>query len=270
MKLTAGQFRDYVPLKNHVVTEIVFRTDMIKFGDMELWLSTEGRPGDHQPVVQKVIKTPPYLVYGKHLTYYQQNLDYDPQLKAHRIETHTTNSPVKNSMPWKVEMELLPGDVVWVNTMALLNAERQDRVIECDEKKYFLVPYNDIYLYKRDKDIKMINGWILVEPEKTEEDIRNRVAKLGIIIPSINITRDNQRQMGVVDRMAVVRYIGEPIYEYIDGKCDSDDISVGDRIVFKFPFNRRLESETHRFFDSKELIVTRRTYIVAKIVDSLF
>ena len=270
MRLTREQLLNYVPYKNNVLTEIVFRTDVLKFAGKELWLSTEGRPGDHQPVVQKVIRTPLKLTYGKHLTYYQQNLEYDPELKAHRVETHTTRSPLKNSMPWKVEMELQPGDVVWVNTMSIINAARQGRILECEDKKYYLIPYDQIYLYKRDKDTRMINGWILVEPEKTDEDIQQRIAKLGIIIPSVTITKENQRQMGVIDKLAVVRYIGDPVREYIDGRSDHDDISVGDKIIFRLPFNRRLESDMHRFFDQKELIVSRRTNIVAKVVDSLF
>ena len=272
MILETFRFNRVKPAQNFILCEHVYHNDVLKFKSLELIVPKNVQETfAYTSSVMRVITVPKKLIYGKKRGYYTVNLDYDEKLGHHREEIHTTKTPIRNSMPWRVEQELLAGDIVWVNTLTIVNSQRQDRVIECEDRKYYLIPYDQIYLYKRGDNIKLINGWILLEPEKNEDDeVKQRLLKAGIIVPSITIDKMNQRQMGIADKFAVVRYIGEPVFDYIDGKCDSDDIAVGDRVVFKFPFNRRLESEMHRFFDSKELIVSRRVNLVCKIVDSLF
>ena len=272
MKLSKEQFLAYKPLQNYVLTESVYRTDVIKFKTLELYLPKNEE--SDQPVVQRVIKVPRKLIYGTQKVYVKMNLGLGAKEwdgKQHeRHETITRDKKKPGSMPWNVEMELHPDDIIWVSFMTILNCQRTDRVIDIEDKKYFLIPYEDVYFKKTDDNIQMLNGWILVEPVKIETETEKNLADAGVTIQKVTVEKDKIREYGINDKYGIVKYIAPPIEERLDGIPDADDISPGDTVVFLWNHNRRLEHNAHKFFSEGELIVTRRERIIAKITDELF
>ena len=266
MKIEKYEFEGIRPLQNFVLVTPVFKTDVVKCGEIELILDTSWKPDEHAPIVQRVVKAPRKLVFGRKKAFYEVKDDMG-KLK----ETVPINKPLAHSMPWETTMDLKPDDIVWCDFVKIAQAIKSNRFIECEGKHYFLVPYSDIYLKKRDEGITMLNGWVLVAPIKEKKmEAQMNLEKAGLVFPGIQITNNNKRELGIGDLLGVVKYIGEPIYKYLEGKPDTDEVGEGDTVVLKLPFNRRLESSSHPFFSDEELIVTRRSRIIGKLEERLF
>jgi hypothetical protein len=250
---------------NLVLLEPILKTDSVKFGEQEIYLDTTYNPQKHQPIVQKVIKAPKNLIFGKCTTWMENRINPEPIIpNADRIkpatkiiENELVAQPLPTSLPWKTSMELKPGDLVWVDYFSLITAESRKRVLFTDTKKYYLVSYENIYCKKDGDKVTMLNGWILVEPFKEEEEaLKERLHNLGIILSDYT---------GFPDKFATVRYIGKPVEEYFDKEMeDTDEVSVGDVVRLVWGKNRRLENECHKWFSQADLIVTRRPRLIAK------
>jgi hypothetical protein len=150
------------------------------------------------------------------------------------------------SMEWKTDMDLKIGDEVWMRTQSCLTAAKDPIINEDTGEEYYLIPYWAIYLCRRKNKIIMLNGNILVEPI-TEQ------IKSSLILP---------KAFREKDKLGIVRYIGQPNYEYKQPTYYDDDyLRVGDVVVLTFKFNNRLENKLHLDFDGKEYIVTQRRFV---------
>ena len=147
-----------------------------------------------------------------------------------------------------------------------------DRVIECDGVRYYLISYGDIYFRLVNGHPEMLNGWVACEPVPDEKaKLAKRLKEIGLQLPSLSINDSNRREMGEQDKLAVVKYIGLPVKEYLDPTVEEHDaIAVGDIVILKWAANRRLEFDAGRFFGKGELIITRRPRIVGKMSEDLF
>lgn len=263
-----GVFR---PMQNFVLTTSVFREDVIKLGDKELYQDTTFNPGFHQPICQRVVKTPKNLTFGKWTKYIELDKGYDPVINANRKETVQITPPIPYSMPWQTTMDLKRDDTVYCDSLSLAMAEKDNRLIMCEGVKYFLVRYEDIYFRLVKGLPQMINGWILVEPiANPQSEVMTALSKSGFVFPGVTVTAQNRRELDAGDKLGIVRHIGIPVTEYLDELEEHDHVSVGDTVIFKWSANRRLEAGGSRFFGKTELIVTRRPRLVGKMTEELF
>lgn len=260
------------PMRNYVLTTTVFRTDVVKLGELELFQDTTYNPGVHQPIVQKVVAVPRNLSYGRMSRYIELDKGFDAKIQHNRTETMRITPPLPHSMPWLTDMELKRDDVVYVDSFTLATAEKEHRLIECEGVKYYLLSYSDIYFKLVNGEPYMLNGWVLIQPiDNPEAELVTELKKIGFVFPGITIDNNNRRQMGVGDKLGVVRHIGLPVQQYLDPEIEvHDEINVGDTVVFKWGANRRLEAGYSRFFGDTELIVSRRERIVGKFAEDLF
>lgn len=251
-----------IPMRNFVLTTSVMRADVVQLGDIDLQLDTSWNELHHQPIMQKVVRVPRRLLYGRRKTTYTNS----------NGTTLDAETPVINSMEWLTDIDIKQGDTVYVDSYSLFNASKEGRLFDVDGVKYYLIPYPDIYFRLDNGQPVMLNGWVGCEPIKDEErDVVKELKKLGVVFPSISLTNDNRRQQGSEDRLAIVRYIGLPVREYLDQNLEEHDaVSVGDTVILKWTANRRLEFDAGRFFGKTELIITRRPRIVGVMRDELF
>lgn len=124
-----------------------------------------------------------------------------------------------SSMPWKTEIEIKEGDTVWFSYYESVNCD----VMLCGDRTFYVIPYQNLYVAKRDNEIITLNGYCLCEP-----------------IPDINDspyaidTREYKK-----DRV-IIRYKGGPndAYQPNDvtyGTYNNDDIEieVGDEVLLR-------------------------------------
>jgi len=269
MNITYYELTNLKTLKNYVLTEPIVDTSEVVVGDKKLYIDTSYRPELFQPLIHKVISVPKKLIYGKktemvNIGGNRSEQKTDGSWFNYKYDEYITRKePIPNSMPWKTDMLLKKGDIVWLGYFSILRAPAENREIVCEGKKYYLIPYQDIYLKKTDDSVTMLNGWILLAPIKMDDEaIVSRLRNLGILLPSF--AKES-------DKFAEVRYVGLPVEEYIEShKHDTDEISVGDTVRLNWAANRRLECETHKFFSQEELIVSRRTNIAGVLRNMLF
>ena len=136
---------------------------------------------------------------------------------------------------WITEIEVKPGDVVWVSSTGLMNAER----VMCDEVVYYVVDYQNLVVAKSDQ-VKPLNGYVLVE--KIEEE----VSKI------LSIRK--------ISRKAVVRYVGSPV-EYLDKLFEHAQVEVGDEILYSPVAIHQLEEDIWQAFGEKVLYIQSKDII---------
>lgn len=277
MRITREELVVFKPRNNMVLCENVLETDKTKLGDQEIYIDNKFRPEFHQPVVQRVIAINRQLVYGRkrQLVCYEHGTKGLPEFMPNGkknphfnfwYETTMEDSPVENSMPWKTTMECRVGDLVWVDFVSVFNASKRGRTLECEDKTYYLIPYQDIYCLSNDKGFKILNGWVFIEPVEYLKSIEEEKADgMGIVIAG------KRKREAPEDKYGIVRFLGKPVEEYVNlDQSDTDELSEGDLVLMKFTFNRRLESHYHLKFSDKSLIASRRPWVAAIIRDSLF
>ena len=271
-KFEPWQVQKFRPMQNYVLTTSVLQADVIRIGELELYQDTTYNPGMHQPIVQRVCAVPKTLYFGRHQMFARQESSFDARKQHNRIDTIAINPPIPHSMPWKVPMELKIDDTVYVDSFTLATAEKENRCIDCNGVKYFLVAYSDVYFKLVNGEPDMLNGWLLIEPIDNPEDEKvSALKELGFVFPGITIDNDNRKAMGAGDKLGIIRYAGIPVEKYLEEDTEvHDEVGVGEIIVFKWSANRRLESGVHRFFGQTELIVSRRERIVGVMREDLF
>lgn len=155
----------------------------------------------------------------------------------------------KPSYPWKTKPELKPGDRVVMYFMAIQNclAPEQRKFTKEGDKVYIFIKYHNIYAIINDRNIKPINGYVLVEPVEDPEWTRKveEAKKLNLELPDM-------RQPSKTDvTYGKIAYMGEPNEMYADDyKSDRfHDEKVGDTIVMKRIRDIPVEYEYHAKID---------------------
>gem|GEM_PF-3595255 len=274
MILTRSELYSLFSLNNLVILKPEIDTSTIEYGSARFYMPlslADGKPYDifkTQPIVCSVVSTPKRLIFGKRKIFWEtiDELDIPAEQKImlhkHRIaakfsETTLIDAPIPGSMRWKTTVQVKQNDIVWVNSSSLMKAEQVNMTLECDKQLYYIVPYESLYFKKKGDKVQMLNGWVLAEMVDTTKAWIKSAEKSGIIIPaSYKINKYK-------DRMGIVRYIGDPVEYLFEDDYDHPDINIGDVIMFKWKVNRRLEPGNKYFAKDKDLIVTRRTNIMA-------
>lgn len=230
------------PLYNKVLIALVPMNDEVTLaGGMKIFLDTTFEPSDHVSVCGTVIQTPQKLLFSRR----------NPE-----------------SMFWKTEIEILPGDTAYFDYHAVLMAlgRKADKSILYPSELYFVeedqlyvfLSYQDIFCVARQVDgetqIIPVNGYVIIQP--TIEMIKEPD---GIIVP-YHLRRSQQQNKGVV------LYIGKPNSEFLSPNIfDVDGYEVGDTVMYKQIKIRKLEYDLHATLP-KGIIVVQRSDIDAVIL----
>jgi co-chaperonin GroES (HSP10) len=277
IELTLADLLKHRPCNNNVILKSVIDTSKFKYGSVEFYSPVslaDGKaydPFSTAPIVCKVISTPKNLIFGTHKVLYTSHFD-KPMPKEQRkalleagrehettyIEQEWIEQPIPGSMPWKTTMDLKQGDIVWVSSNALVIAEQHGGTIEADKEIYYVIQYSELIMVKRGKNVKMLNGFMLLEPVDEPDSVVERAKKSGIVIP--DITKQKKKS----DKYAIVRYIGEPVEYLFNNKdrMDYPEIKLGDTVLMSWGANRRLENG-EKYLDGREYIASRRANITA-------
>ena len=176
-----------------------------------LYIDTSYKPEDHVEIINEVMAVPDRLKFNE----------------------------------WETEMQLKVGDKVWVSYLSIIKGER----VQVGDSVYVLVPYEKIILTKREDEIVMLNGYVLLEPV-TEE-----VKQSGLIILLKTAKQASKR--------GIVRYIGPSNKRYTDENHSDDiDIKIGDMIGLKHGYHSKLESQYHQTIGDY-WVVQRRDIVAA-------
>lgn len=274
MNLSINELRSFHPIENRVIVKAAIDTSKFKYGSVEFYspLSlSDGKPYDpfkSQPVVCTVIAPPRRLIFGKRKVFWETveelDLPIETRIYLHKCrreakfsETTIIDAPIPGSMPWCVSVRIKQDDIVWVNSNALYNAEKRHDTIICDGVLYYIIKYEDIYMRKTGDAVEMLNGWVLAELIEDTLEWRKRIEKLGLIVPK------HLKKTGFDDKYGLIRYIGEPVEYLFNDQYDHIEINWGDVVMFKWKVNRRLEPGMKFFAKDNDLIVTRRSNIIA-------
>ena len=143
-----------------------------------------------------------------------------------------------SSLIYKTDNELRVGDIVYFHYLCTLRAKK-DGVMFADE---FYLRYDDIFCLKRDGELIMLNGWILVEAE----------FKKPVSLFDIRTKEESENQ-------GTIRHIGSCNTGYLEGegKVDLDIFNVGDIVYFGsedaipieyYNFNKTLDKGKNTFY----------------------
>jgi len=271
--MTNPDILSHTPLNNYVVLKPEIDTGKFKYGTVEFFMPlslADGKPYDQfrtRPIVCSIVSVPRKLIYGKHKVYWEtiDELDLPPEQKMylHKLRKETKfseitliDAPIPGSMRWKTKVQVKQGDIVWVNSSALVAAEQNYMTFENKKQLYYIVKYEELYLKKADKDVKMLNGWVLVELINDVESWMMRAEKAGIFMPN------TVKKKYFNDRIGIVKYIGDPVEYLFDDQYDHHEVKAGSMVFFKWKVNRRLEPGMKYFAKDQDLTVTRRSNIL--------
>jgi hypothetical protein len=193
-RLTRNELENGVIPQNHIMVEMVHSCEGIKSKgnivvgfnlDDEYDDETTSHKADLTEVYAKVVRLPERLYFAKD----------DP-----------------HSMPWDCDQDLMINDTVFFNIIESRNSVE----IECEDKLYKILPYQDLYCAKRGKEVIMLNGYVLCHPVYTST--------------SHELAIDDKKEDKTRGRIA---FVGKPNRQYQkDEYIDFVDLRVGDLVVF--------------------------------------
>lgn len=134
----------------------------------------------------------------------------------------------------RTTIEVIPGDIVLFHYLAVMNAVRDQKFFECDGRKYYSIPYDSLYVVKREDQIICLNGFILVTPKM--EHSQDKIGQ--IFLPDSMISKEQ------VSR-GTVAFLGNPL------AGEQEVVEPGDEIIFRKSSNVPLEYELHQALKKK-------------------
>lgn len=270
--MTLNELMSMRPLNNRVIIKPLVDTTKVRHGSLELSLGMTPDGGQFDefktaPVVCSVVIPPKRLIAAKRKVVHESVFEMDTteaerirlfqmRLEAKFTEATTIDKLVPNSLQWHTKVNIKEGDTVWVNANFFFNARERGDIINADGQVYYYAPYDALYLKSVDGVVTMLNGYVLAEVIDDTPDWTKRAEKAGLVVP--DTIRKNY-----TDRVAIVRYIGEPVDYVMNDRYDHPEIKQDDVVLLTYKVNRRLEPG-QRFFakDNADLIVTRRCNIM--------
>jgi|GEM_PF-2933145 len=167
------------------------------------------------------------------------------------------------SVNFDTDIEVKKGDRVNFSYMAHDKAVKDNLIMETDFGMMYLIKYDMLYmtLDENDKPDKMLNGWILVEPEEVETKIENGLEYIegngGLILPTLKgkQKKNRKQQLG-----KVLKY-GTPNRGYLQQpeKVDFDyQFKDNEKLLYDPRGSQKLEYESHQIMSDKKLELVQR------------
>jgi hypothetical protein len=179
-------------------------------------------------------------------------------------------------------MELCEGDLVWTNPIETLNAV----CMACEGIVYKLIPYQDIYVAKRNlwiettyfmsNDVKPgINGYSYYYPKMKEKKDKSETIMLNGYCLCEQVPRQSLSHLDVINNnkveqtKGIVAYIGKPNRAHQRPEySDFLDLKIGDEVLFdkKYtPFLLERQLYAAKFSQEKLYWCIPRRRIVAAV-----
>lgn len=180
-----------------------------------------------------------------------------------RVPDHLVCCNPKNSasLEWETEIEVMPGDEVWFQYDAVINAYKNGNLNYTEDGKlHILANYSLLYVAKRGDQIIPLNGYCLVEPIYADE------CPEGLIPPKYRSNVIYTYAHHPIPNLFKIVHLGKPNRKY-QHQAYSDDVDVteGD-YVFTVPNSDiPLEYELYRSFSNKELYRIQRRLMALKL-----
>lgn len=171
--------------------------DIIKLGDAELKLVTAFDEFKHKCCTGTVVQLPEQLIFNRKKGYLCQKFD--------------------------TQIELQIGDRIIFHYLAMNTARKMydKHLLKDIPPDHTLIPYDQIFVAIRNGEVIPVNGYLLVEP--ADEEINT-----SLIIPDALKKKATKR--------GFIRYMGKPVNgyrDYEDWGADSDDVKVGDEVLYR-------------------------------------
>lgn len=169
------------------------------------------------------------------------------------------------SVEFDTDIEISVGEKVNFSYRHFLDAEKNGMYADTDIGRVVFIKYDMLKLVV-DKDmnpIRMLNGYVLVEPELrevTEEGGVSFVDASGGLV----LTNQNPYKKSRKNQIGKVVLSGTPVRGYINDYDTSDpeiELESGERILYDPRGAQRLESEIHQVLSDKDLYIVRRRHI---------
>lgn len=168
--------------------------------------------------------------------------------------SNPTKETVKLGIEWLPDADLKVGDKVIVDYFQLLqhfgrivhkySEDSQDLYIKDGNDYMVFVHYHELFC--KIDPIVPLNGWIIYEgiyEDKSFKDYKKKILS---------------------EKMGKVKYIGKSNLKYHDGSTDVDEFNIGDTIIFKKGFYRKLENDIHAT-QNKNYYLTQKRWILATL-----
>lgn len=165
---------------------------------------------------------------------------------------------INGSMEYETSIEVKPGDKVWFDYLAHINANTDQKVVKVDGYgECILVEYSRLVIREREGIKKPINGWVFIK-KILEEPITS-----GGILKSANdnLVRKNR---------AEIVLLGEPIEQYLSAMHSDNFFSkvrAGQQVIYNEAIATPIEYSLHETEGLEQLFKIRRTNIRAIITD---
>ena len=129
------------------------------------------------------------------------------------------------SMEFDVSMDLKVGDNVFFHYLQMDRAIKEELLIEIDGKQHIYIRYDSCFCAFRGEEVVMLNGWMLLEPYGTEEQIQSDFLDLQL----------RTRKTKPHPLKGKILHASSPVKTYLWGKHEKDDgidIEEGDVVSF--------------------------------------
>ncbi len=186
----------------------------------------------------------------------------------------------KESCRFETENELEVGDRVKFSYMVHLTAKENNAIFDTTEGKMYFIRYDDIFMVVDARNVpkKMINGYILVDPDVLElkkEGGMEYVEKDELILPQLGENRKQRRGMKCMEGKVLLA--GEPLtvfdellgkkrmggYFDIEGYREKNiPVNTGDRLLFDPRIAQQLEHNNHQAIGDHKLFMIQRKDIL--------
>ena len=147
-----------------------------------------------------------------------------------------------NTNEYDVDMELQVGDTIVFHFLTYQTCIDRKWFMVLDNELYLMVKYDCIFIARRKDKVIPINGWVVVEP--LVETIETTIELPDHIKNKSSLTK------------GIVKYLGSPVRNYswdFDHKskygADTDEIKVGDTVMFSAEDSIPLQYEMHAIID---------------------
>lgn len=190
------------------------------------------------------------------------------------------NDLKKKSCRFETDNELCVGDTVKFSYYVHIAAKENNAIFDTEEGKMYFIKYDDIFMTvdEDNKPKKMINGYILVDPDvkETEKDgaMEYEETSFGLVLPKLK--EDTKQRRGSKCMEGKVLKSAKPLTatseegkKHLGGYFDIQDyneidleVNEGDRILFDPRVAQQLEHEHHQSMSDHKLYMIQRKDIL--------
>jgi hypothetical protein len=189
-------------------------------------------------------------------------------------------SELKNdSCKFETDNELNVGDTVKFSYMIHIKAKENNAIFDTEEGRMYFIKYDDIYMTvdQNGNPKKMINGYILVDPDtvetKKEGALEYEEIGSGLVIPKMYEVSKHKRSKKCMEGNVVLA--AQPLtvtvrgvkrlggYFEIEDYFEPDiEVKTGDKILFDPRVALQIEHDNHQqLFDHRLYIMQRKDII---------